>query len=107
MERRAQMCMPRAFPRENASGAKQSADQDRAGIAPDGMFDIDDRLDQGHEAKIALEEAKQRPIPTAVAGANQPELSAAERTEQGHELTQFGDSLAESFAVADQVCRDG
>ena len=71
------------------------------------MFDIYDRLDQGNEAKIALEEAQQRPIPTAIACANQPELSAAERTQQGHELTQLGDALSESFAVADEVCRDG
>ena len=101
------MRMAGAFTGENASGAQESSNQDGAWTIPDGMFDVDDRLDQGNEAKIALEKAKQRPIPSAVACANYPELLAAERTQQSHELTQLGDALSESFAIPDEVCRDG
>src|SRR5262245_55599626 len=101
MEGGAQMRMPGALTRENPSGAQQSSNQGGAGIVPDGVLHIDDRLDQSYEPKVALEEAKQRSIPTAVACSYQPELSAAEGTQQSHELTQLGDALAESFAVAD------
>ena len=101
------MCMTDAFNRENALGAKQSPHQDGAGVVPDGMLDIDDRLDQGHEAKVALKKAEQGSIPAAITSANQPKLKTAERAEQGHELTQLGDTLSEGFAVADKVCRDG
>lgn len=107
VERRAEGDVLAESPRFKSPDEEKAPHGGRPRIAPNGVLDVDDGLDQGNEAEVGFEEAEDRAIPSAPTGAHEGKFFASSRSQLAHELAEFDHALADRFDVPDEVGIDG